>query len=91
MAVTPQTRRCTAGTAAFVAKYSARTACVAGTGGAPSQLAGPVTGGPQTLLATGGTSKALAIATDATGNVLLAGLYSGTPTLAGAAKGFSRR
>jgi hypothetical protein len=73
----------TAGTAAFVAKYSARTACVAGTGSAPSQLVGPVSGRPQTLLATGGTSKALAISTDAAGNVLLAGLYSGTPLLAG--------
>jgi hypothetical protein len=75
----------TAGTAAFVAKYSARTACVAGSSGAPAQLQGPSAGRPLTLLATGGTSKALAISTDAAGNVLLAGLYSGTPTLAGVA------
>ena len=67
----------TAASSAFVARYSARAACVSG------QLVGPVAGAPQLVISSAGSAKGLAIATDGAGNVLLSGLYSGTPSLAG--------
>ncbi len=64
---------------AFVVKYLARASC------AGSQLVGPQSGAPLAVIASAGSSKALALDTDAAGNVYAAGAYSGTPSLAGVA------